>query len=514
MGCRDRVLSKHGDWQVIGRKCNERMITSILIGGCVLCVAVWIFSRPNKFPPGPKGLPLLGCLLSVSQWHPGCSFMGLLELYYRYGPVCGFYIGPQPVISISGYEACKEAFMNENLNGRPDNGPARMKSKGKRMGVMLVDGDFLTIQKRFTLHHLRDIGFGRQNMESLVSKEVAVLLADMKRQFHDEGNIFEFKNYFNISLVNALWVMLASARFERDDPRLKSLVELFDVVFRSGDIVRVAFPCPAILMKLFPAVFAKLGRMDLLKEVWKFIEEAIDEHKQNPSVEPRDFIDVYLKEVEKNNDDSFSEEQLISLIFDLFIAGGDTTGNSIGFVLLYLIHHPDVQRKMQEELDSVCGSSMPTLAQQISSLPYTEAVLLEASRLSSIVPFSIPHYALKDTQLQGNTIPKGSIVQINLYSVHLDENYWNDPEKFQPERHLSADGTTVIKSDRILPFGAGKRICLGESLARNTLYLFVTSLVKSFQFQAIPNEPLPTLDPRMGFVQVYAPFKAVIKSRN
>jgi hypothetical protein len=66
--------------------------------------------------------------------------MGLLELYYRYGPVCGFYIGPQPVISISGYEACKEAFMNENLNGRPDNGPARMKSKGKRMGI--VTGNF------------------------------------------------------------------------------------------------------------------------------------------------------------------------------------------------------------------------------------------------------------------------------------------------------------------------------------------------------------------------------------
>lgn len=261
----------------------------------LLCTADFQFYRNSIILIlGPKGLPLLGCLLSVSQWHPGCSFMGLLELYYRYGPVCGFYIGPQPVISISGYEACKEAFMNENLNGRPDNGPARMKSKGKRMGivtessacthlhhlltlfsfsgVMLVDGDFLTIQKRFTLHHLRDFGFGRQNMESLVSKEVAVLLADMKRQFHDEGNVFEFKNYFNISLVNALWVMLASTRFERDDPRLKSLVELFDVVFRSGDIVRVAFPCPAILMKLFPAVFAKLGRMDLLKEVWKFIE--------------------------------------------------------------------------------------------------------------------------------------------------------------------------------------------------------------------------------------------------
>ena len=137
---------------------------------------------------------------------------------------------------------------------------------------MLVDGDFWTIQKRFTLQHSRDFGFGRQNMETLVNKEVAVLLADMDRQLYQKGNDFEFKNFFNISLVNALWVMLASSRFERDDPRLKSLVELFDVVFRSGDIVRVAFPCPVIFMTLFPSIFAKLGRMDLLTEVWKFIE--------------------------------------------------------------------------------------------------------------------------------------------------------------------------------------------------------------------------------------------------
>ncbi|XP_046455635.1 methyl farnesoate epoxidase-like [Daphnia pulex] len=488
------------------------MITSILIGGCVLCVAVWIFSRPNKFPPGPKGLPLLGCLLSVSQWHPGCSFMGLLELYYRYGPVCGFYIGPQPVISISGYEACKEAFMNENLNGRPDNGPARMKSKGKRMGVMLVDGDFLTIQKRFTLHHLRDFGYGRQNMESLVSKEVAVLLADMKRQFHDEGNVFEFKNYFNISLVNALWVMLASARFERDDPRLKSLVELFDVVFRSGDIVRVAFPCPAILMKLFPAVFAKLGRMDLLKEVWKFIEEAIDEHKQTPSVEPRDFIDVYLGEVEKNNDDSFSEEQLLNIILDILSAGADTTGNSIGFALLYLIHHPDVQTKMQLEMDQVCGDSLPSLHHK-PQLVYTQAVLMEVQRMSGVSPLAIPRRALKSIPFEGYIIPQDAYVIINMYSVHMDETYWTDPEVFRPERHIDKFGH-IIKTDRLFPFGAGKRSCLGESLARTSYFLFTTSIVKTFIFRSLPDSiSAPSLAPLDGFTLGHRPFQAFLTKR-
>ena len=139
-------------------------------------------------------------------------------------------------------------------------------------GIMLVDGDFWAVQKRFTLRRMRQFGFGTRNMENLLKEEVEVLLKDMKLQLSNNGHIFEFKNYFNISLVNALWQMLASARFERDDRRLQTLVELFNVVGRSGDIVRVAFPCPAIVMKLFSPLFNKMGRMDLLKEVWEFIE--------------------------------------------------------------------------------------------------------------------------------------------------------------------------------------------------------------------------------------------------
>ncbi len=137
---------------------------------------------------------------------------------------------------------------------------------------MLVDGDFWAVQKRFTLRHMRQFGFATRSMESLIKQEVELLLEEMKRQLDDDGNIFEFKNYFNISLVNTLWLMLASARFEHDDPRLRALVELFNVVGRSGDIVRVAFPCPAILMKLVTRLFPKMGRMDLLTEVWKFID--------------------------------------------------------------------------------------------------------------------------------------------------------------------------------------------------------------------------------------------------
>ncbi|XP_046656383.1 methyl farnesoate epoxidase-like isoform X2 [Daphnia pulicaria] len=466
------------------------------------------------------GLPFIGYLPFVNKLDPYVH-KAMKKLAEIHGPVTGFYLGPfQPFISVCGYEAVKEALHNEDLNGRPSSGTITERTFGKKLGIMFTDGDFLREQRRFTLRHLRDLGFGRTSSENLIHEEIHELIEEIKISASSHpDSVVDFKALFNPTLINILWAFIAGKRYKHNDEELNRLLHMVDLFVASGNNVRSNLPIPAVLLRNFPILKKIIGlRTDMFVPIQNFIRAAIDEHEENPSEDdPRDFIDVYLSEAKKhekvNPVSTFHKEQLISLIFDLFIAGGDTTGNSIGFVLLYLIHHPDVQRKMQEELDSVCGSSMPTLAQR-PSLPYTEAVLLEASRLSSIVPFSIPHYALKDTQLQGSTIPKGSIVQINLYSVHLDEKYWNDPEEFQPERHLSADGTTVIKSDRILPFGAGKRMCLGESLARNTLYLFVTSLVKSFQFQAIPNEPLPTLDPRMGFVQVYAPFKAVIKSRN
>ena len=148
---------------------------------------------------------------------------------------------------------------------------------------MLVDGPFWATQRRFTLAHMREFGFGKTNMESLIDHEVQSMLADMKQKLEDSGRVFHFKNYFNIPLINTLWWILAGARFEPTDLRLRTLIELFDSVGRSGDIVSVAFPCPMILMKLFTSLFPKMGRMDLLGQVRTFIEvsfEYIEEKKR------------------------------------------------------------------------------------------------------------------------------------------------------------------------------------------------------------------------------------------
>jgi len=166
---------------------------------------------------------------------------------------------------------------------------------------------------------------------------------------------------------------------------------------------------------------------------------------------------------------------------------------------------------MQEELDQVCGNSVPQLADR-ASLPYTEAVLMEAQRLSSIAPFTVPHYALRDTEIQGYFIPKGSIVQLNLHSVLNDKNTWKDVDTFCPERHLDINGK-IVKTDHFYPFGLGKRMCSGEALAKNTYFLFTATLVKLFQFKPVQGQPLPTLDPINGVTLGYEGFKAAVLAR-
>ncbi|KAI9552867.1 hypothetical protein GHT06_020751 [Daphnia sinensis] len=311
---------------------------------------------------------------------------------------------------------------------------------------------------------------------------------------------------------------LMCQRFRHDDEMFKKLLANVERFLRGGNALRANIPVPAFVVRLFPSLPRLLGiNTQLFIPLQKFIKETIQQHldtrhKGDPA---RDFIDLYLDEMkaqlEKNTSTTFSKKQLIAIIQDLFGAGSDTSSSVIGFAILYLIHYPKIQQKMWEELDYVCGDSLPSFAYR-SRLPYTEAVLMEVIRVSSVVPLAVPHCAVRETHLQGFTIPQGSIIAVSLNSLMIDKSIWGDPERFRPERHLDREGK-LTKNDSFTPFGTGKRMCLGESLARNTVFLFMACLVKKFEFKPVPGKPLPTLEPVVGIVLGPKPYKAVAVPR-
>jgi cytochrome P450 len=104
----------------------------------------------------------------------------------------------------------------------------------------------------------------------------------------------------------------------------------------------------------------------------------------------------------------------------------------------------------------------------------------------------------ENVQFHGFEIPKGTLVFANLFAAHHDPAVWGDPANFRPERFLTANGKGVVKHDGLIPFSTGKRVCLGESLARDTLFLFITSLVHTFDVRGEEGEPMPSLEVKYG----------------
>lgn len=145
-------------------------------------------------------------------------------------------------------------------------------------------------------------------------------------------------------------------------------------------------------------------------------------------------------------------------------------------------------------------------------MPYTEATIMEVQRLSMAVPLAIPHMTSEKTVLQGYTIPKGTVVIPNLWSVHRDPAIWEKPDDFCPDRFLDDQGQ-LLKRETFIPFGIGKRVCMGEQLAKMELFLMFVSLMQSFTFALPAGSEKPIMTGRFGLTLAPHPFNVTVSKR-
>ncbi|CAG0898535.1 unnamed protein product [Darwinula stevensoni] len=147
-------------------------------------------------------------------------------------------------------------------------------------------------------------------------------------------------------------------------------------------------------------------------------------------------------------------------------------------------------------------------------MPYTEAFLMEVQRLARLIPLGVTHAATEDVEIDGYQFPKGTVFMASIWSCHSDPKYWPDPEKFDPGRFLNSDGTLKTKIPSFLPFALGKRQCLGESLARMELFLFVTIFMQKLTFRTTTGRPHPKAESVDSFaVNPPKPFQFLIEER-
>ncbi|KFP13806.1 cytochrome P450 2J2 isoform X2 [Egretta garzetta] len=444
--------------------------------------------KPKHFPPGPFSFPLLLHL------H--------LTLAEKYGDIFSLHLGSASFVFINGLRMVKEVLVNqgENFMDRPEVPLDR--EIFSNIGLVSSNGHLWKQQRRFTLSTLRNFGLGKRGLEERIQEECRCLV-DV---FGDEqGSPFNphFKIYNAVS--NIICSITFGNRFDYHDKDFQKMLQLMDeTVSLHGAIMSQLYNSFPFIMKFLP------GPHQTIFKNWRllkcFVKEKINKHKEdwNPS-ESRDFIDSYLQEIAKDNGSgTFQEEHLVACALDLLFAGTETTSTTLRWALLYMAMHPEIQARVQAEIDAVIGQARQPALEDRSNMPYTNAVIHEAQRKGNIIPFNVPRLTVKDTVLDGFHIPKGTVLLTNLTSVMFDKNEWETPDTFNPE-HFLKDGQ-FWKRESFVAFSIGKRACLGELLARTELFLFFTSLLQKFTFQAPPDTTL-SLQFKLGITMAPQPYK-------
>ncbi|XP_049444369.1 cytochrome P450 2J4-like [Epinephelus fuscoguttatus] len=465
--------------------------------------------QPDSFPPGPPAIPILGNIFNLDYQR---GHESMTQLAKKYGDVYSMRMGQAWMVVINGFGAVKEALVHQkdSLVDRPPFPLVLSLTNGR--GLSLSSGNPWKQQRRFALSTLRNFGLGKKGAEQVILQEFTHCAKDFSSY---KGKPFDPHLTTNKAVGNIICFLVFGHRFEYHNEDFTKVMKMF------GKGLRIQGSIWAQFYNAFPFVMRYLpGPHQTVQHMWKdvkdFIREQIKQHRQNwdPS-DQRDYIDCYLNEIEMNKehaeDEGFDRENLVMCVFDLFSAGSETTSSTLRWGFLYMAKYPEIQAKVQAEIDEVIGQSREPTMEDRQHLPYTDAVIHEIQRMSNIVPLSFPHFTNKEMQLDGYTIPKGVTIIPNLTSVLFDKNEWKTPNTFNPGHFLTEEGK-FVKPAAFIPFSAGKRQCAGESLAKMELFLFFTSFMQHFTF-SMPDGVKPPMDFYFGITLPPRQYEICINSR-
>ncbi|XP_053679606.1 probable cytochrome P450 304a1 [Anopheles nili] len=465
----------------------------------------YIIYRPRQFPPGLPRLPLLGSypfLLAINYNHLHRAAATLSRVLGC--KLIGIFLGETPAVIVNDHTIVRQVLQRSEFDGRPDLFLARLRDERyARRGLFFTDGDSWREQRKFFLKALHEYGFGTRSdtVEQDVQDglgDLVALLKDGPKHDHERAVVDGTDGYalcpqvFFALFSNVMLRMLTGSRLEREDQAVLFEVGACSLAFhRQGDDYGLALSYIPWIRHVLPG----FSRYRVLREVNRkangVIQSLVEKCEQTYSEDDiRCFIDAYIRELRRTGNKptsgsdtfGFEYDQLIIGCADFLVPAFSAIPAKLGLILQRLVTHPDVVEKMQAEIEQHVGQSrMPSLGDR-GQLNYCEAVVREGLRIDTLVPSGIPHVATVDTELAGYRIPKGTLIINGLDYINHQQDVFPEPETFRPERFLDADGKLSLELDRSVPFGAGKRVCAGESFARNALFLTITTLVQQFTF--------------------------------
>ncbi|XP_071933575.1 trans-cinnamate 4-monooxygenase-like [Coffea arabica] len=470
----------------------EKTLLGLFAASIVAIVVSKLRGKKFKLPPGPIPVPIFGNWLQVGD---DLNHRNLADYAKKFGEIFLLRMGQRNLVVVSSPELAKDALHTQGVEfgSRTRNVVFDIfTGKGQDM-VFTVYGEHWRKMRRimtvpfFTNKVVQQYRHGWE-------AEVARVVEDVKKNPESSTNGIVLRRRLQLMMYNNMYRIMFDYRFEsEDDPlfnKLKALngersrlAQSFE--YNYGDFIPILRPFLRGYLKICKEV--KERRLQLFKDHF------VDERKKLASTTSMDSnslkcaIDHILEAQQKGE---INEDNVLYIVENINVAAIETTLWSIEWGIAELVNHPQVQRKLRQEIDTVLGPGVQVTEPDTLKLPYLQAVVKETLRLRMAVPLLVPHMNLNEAMLGGYDIPAESKILVNAWWLANNPENWRKPEEFRPERFLEEESKVDANGNdfRYLPFGVGRRSCPGIILALPILAITLGRLVQNFELLPPPGQ--------------------------
>ncbi|KAH9055398.1 cytochrome P450 [Lactarius vividus] len=437
-------------------------------------------------PPGPWGLPIIGNVLEIRNktWLFG------EDCKKRYKDMVYLNALGQPILVVHGLKAASELLdlRGHIYSSRPRLIMAHEIFTGGLLASFLPYGDAWRRNRRAAHGGLTKSAV--RDYYPILQKESILLASALLKS----PGAFE-KLFKRTAASSTLSILYDYPTLETDnDKTLKGIHAFVDrMSFAAAPGTYFVELMPWMLH--IPERFARWkyeGRRHfeqhntMFETLFNSVQSEMSKGSERPS-----FSSSLIKASDR---DQLSTQEMAWLAGTLYAAGAETSSSTMHWWALAMVAHPEVQRRAQDELDTVVGRSrVPTLL-DASNLPYIQAITTEVLRWRPVLPLALPHATTEDDWYNGMFIPKGTLVLANLWHCnHESSAYGNDAKSFRPERFLGENGKIIpgpaeTREDGHGTYGFGRRACAGKHLANESLFIYIAVALWAATFERVPDQ--------------------------
>ncbi|KAL5722183.1 hypothetical protein ACHQM5_005732 [Ranunculus cassubicifolius] len=435
--------------------------------------------KTNPTPPGPPGLPIIGHLHMLG----GLPHHTLQRLSQKYGPIIGLRLGTAPAVVVSSAEAAELFLKTHDLNfiSRPSSQLSDIASYGsKGVGSSQYGPHWRNLRRICTIHLLSISKVG--SYMSLRKEEVGFFISSLKSAA-DSREVVDISARVG-SVIQKISYAMIFGRGYQEKYNFKPYVEenlSMAGVFNIGDFVT--------LLKPFDLQGLCRRAKKLHKIMDEYLEKIIQEHEQNAigkAENPTDFIDVMLSLMKSDNvfEEQLDRTTIKALTMDMLGGSLDTSSSTIEWALTELVTHPQVMKKLQEELVNIVGLNRTVEEADLPKLDYLNMVVKETMRLHPVVPLLLPRESIEDILIGGYHIAKSTRIIVNAWAIGRDPKTWsNNAEEFNPERFMNSNVDVRGNDIQLIPFGSGRRKCPALELGLRQVHFVLAQLVHCFDLE-------------------------------